>query len=225
MFLNGFEVGNTSASIQVHIEGRGISQNGLELAIASSNAMDLKQIWVSYIIFSPQTLTFPSFGGNIGEEGFQGTKHKNIRSVSQIPNYPIMGLYRISSGFSLGLDIRVDENFILTYQSLGPSFSFLLAYVFVGANTADACQNCLNTEIYMLNSQCLTRCPAGTYTKSYQAGGFACVNCSLKVNEVINSQNTECVCVTGSSLIDTVCQTSSSGGNSGGGGSYVPNIT
>ena len=114
---------------------------------------NVRKIWFSYIVFSPSEVGYASYGGIISETSFTGTGIKNFRNGINMPNYPLQGLTKLNSGFSVGITSNIDSDFVYSYSVTGAPLTFSFSYVMIGTTLQAICSTC--PENYAYDSQCV----------------------------------------------------------------------
>ena len=68
--------------------------------ISAGENTNLKEIWLSYVIFSPSSLQFASYGGLAAEVGFKDTAHTNIHTIIHETKNVLIGLTKLKTSLS-----------------------------------------------------------------------------------------------------------------------------
>lgn len=165
-------------------------------AITAGSQTTLNSVSFSFLVFSPSTLPFNSYGGVVSKTGYSGTSYKDISNSVHNPNYILLGLARLSSPMSLSLSSNVDNDFVFGVQQQGAAADFTYSYIVFGPAVKSVCSQC--SEKNVLDGSCVASCPADTYAFSFKDGGVGCKRCSTKLNQVISEDGSGCVCAPGS---------------------------
>lgn len=59
--------------------------NRLGVLIGTGASTDVQDVWYSYLVFSPQTVPFASYGGAVVLEDFAGVEYSNIHNIVHYP--------------------------------------------------------------------------------------------------------------------------------------------
>ena len=113
------------------------------IAVVGKNT-DLKEVYFSYIVFSPKTAQFASYGGGFTEKNFDGTKVYDINKIIYNTPYVFYGFIgiQLAGKGPLGFASDVDNELFLKLSSRRNIDEFTLSYIALGISPANACQNC-----------------------------------------------------------------------------------
>ena len=73
------------------------------MAVLAGPLTNLKEVIISYIIFSPRKVPFTAYGNKITETGFSGTAYADLKSQTIVPDYALLGLTRANFESSIDL--------------------------------------------------------------------------------------------------------------------------
>ena len=74
VFLNGFST-NSMKTLQLGISQSTIRKTIMMISVITGPGFDLKELWFSFIIFSPNLVPFASYGRTYQEVRFKGNKY------------------------------------------------------------------------------------------------------------------------------------------------------
>lgn len=162
------------------------------MRIIAGPKSNLKQVWFSYIIFSPSSLPFASYGGLAAEIAFTGTAHTNIHTIIHETDNHIAGLTKLkaNSNRMFHFTSEIDSDLILSYSNDGNAIDFFVTYLVVGMAPGKLCASC--NEKFAFKGQCVKNCPANTYSFTYGDRGQGCRKCSSKLNERLKADRSGC---------------------------------
>jgi len=89
-------------------------------------------------------------------------------------------LLSLSSSQAVSFSSAIDINYVLTISATGTVDDFSLVYVSVGVLPKSICANC-GAGLIPFQSDCVSSCPANSYSFTYKDGGIACRVCSSKL--------------------------------------------
>lgn len=213
-FLTGYKMvaGN---EIFIRAFDKAVSANRVELGVQVAGSMEISSAQVNYVVFSPSTAVFASYGGGVSENNFSQSKIYNLQRFIHSSPYAFYGLANIrhsSAGVS-AVNSDITSDFYLRIDSLRPFNELFLSYIIVGVNPATACAAC--PERIISPSSCVASCPSDTYAVSYKDGGRGCRTCPGQYNLVINANGDGCACRSGFVERNGFCVIANSAGQQG----------
>lgn len=206
--MNGFAVSSNSAQISVspiNLQGTKLS---VKITVGASTT--ISKIWLSWLAFSPSTASFGSYGGQVSQNKYSGSISSDVSSSLYQNTYTLYGLNLVSvtSSQSLQFTSDIDNSFVLTISASSQIDSFALIYVAFGVLPSKVCSNC-GQGLVASGADCVSGCPAGTYSFGYKDGGVACRTCSSKLGLMLASGR----CVAATTTTTTVTTTTTLSAN------------
>jgi hypothetical protein len=64
-FLNGWTQSSASSNFSLEVDGKVVEGNRVGVLIGAAGTTNVQDVWYSYVVFSPQTAPFASYGGAI----------------------------------------------------------------------------------------------------------------------------------------------------------------
>lgn len=149
VFLNGFTLNSKSGALQLSVSPTDLQATNLTIKVTMGSLTIIDSIALSWVAFSPTTASFVSYGGQVSQNKYSGSKSQDISSTIFRANYVLYGLNLISiiSGQGFTFDSSITTDFILTISSSIPIDSFSLVYLTVGIAPSSLCQDC-GAKIY-----------------------------------------------------------------------------
>ena len=192
--------------MDIEIEANQVMNNKISVVIHIGANSNVKEVWFSYIVFSPSSIPFASYGGIAAEVNFEGTIYSSISTIIYYSENIIFGLskFKFSLDKSFEYQSEIDKDFILGYYVSGNTIDLSISYLAFGIPPARLCSNCSENNAYQ--EKCVSKCPSDTYPFSYRDRGIGCRTCSPKLNEILNAEKTGCVCMSGSSRVNGKCK-------------------
>lgn len=203
-FLNGFTPNAGTQGLQIQVEAKSVQPNAITVAVATGPATSLRSVQFSYLIFSPTQVPFSSYGGFVSRTGFSGAGFQSIAGELQSANLVLTGVVRLSTFSPITFSTTLDDDFVLGYKQEGAALDFVLSYVAVGVNSNSVCAAC-ETEKLGYGRECVSTCPAGSYTFNHKDGSQSCRRCSAKLNLALNLLRNGCECAAGFEMQNGGC--------------------
>lgn len=203
-FLCGVTLSKTSNSVAVSLVGRELSRSSINVGINS--ACGLTAVTVSYIVFSPSTAGFASYGGIIDQPAVPEATYLSIhKSLCSLENY-IYGLNGFTFGAapSVSLSSSIDRSFVLTVNPGQITTKLTFSYIVYGPSPKFVCSNCAD-KISGFGGNCLSQCDEGEALYTYPDGSQGCIICSDLANLVVSADGSSCVCKPGTTNVRGVC--------------------
>ena len=112
--------------------------------------MTLQAFYLSFIIFSPRSAPFASYGSSFTQIDFQGTKTYDLHRMIYNSPYVFMGFsnFKLSGAQVLAFTLNINEDMLLSIDSNRPFDEFTLSYIVIGTNSQLICEECENKFIY-----------------------------------------------------------------------------
>jgi len=100
----------------------------------------------NYIIFSPSSASFSSYGGMLDKTGFKGTLSLDIRRVLYRTAYMLYGYSMLNFSLlaSQNINLAIDSDMVLTLNSANTVDSLRMIYIGIGLTSKELC----NTPAY-----------------------------------------------------------------------------
>lgn len=190
--------------MQISVSPTNLEGTKLTIKITIGAATNLRRIWLSWLAFSPSTASFGSYGGQVSQNRYSGSVSSDVSNSLYQNTYTLYGLNLISlnSVLPLAFSSSIDSSYVLTISASSTLDSFSLVYVSVGVLPSKICDNC-NNGLVANGNDCVTACPAGTFSFAYRDGGVACRTCSSKLGFILSGGR----CVPGTVTTNTVTRT------------------
>lgn len=112
------------------------------MVVATGKKTDLKSVDFSYLLFSPSSAPFASYGGSMSRVGLTGITYQDISNTIYYSNMIIQGLMKVGSALSINLASNFDSEFVMGFNNQGPAIDFIYSYVVLGVPAASMCSNC-----------------------------------------------------------------------------------
>jgi len=182
-FINGYDV--STSLIQLAINATSLQANKLTIKIIIGPTTQIKKIWLSYVIFSPSTASFASYGGSFTQNNLCNQLTNDISGPLYQSSYIIFGITHISLNGTQRIDFSssITNKFIFTLSVSRVIDSIGLVYVVIGTAPNKLCNKC-GSNMVAYENDCLASCPVDTKPFLYKDGGVAC-----KTNSIVNNQN------------------------------------
>lgn len=186
VFINGFDVASNIA--QISLSPINLQGTRLTIKISVGITTSLNRVWISWLAFSPTSVSFGSYGGQVAKSQYSGSTSSDISGSLYQNAYTLYGLNLLSLIGTSPLDFTstIDQNYVLTISASSLLADFSLIYVSVGVLPSQLCGNC-NAGLVANNGYCILACPVGTYSFAYRDGGVACRTCSSKLGLILNA--------------------------------------
>jgi hypothetical protein len=174
-FLLGCD--SDSSSIQCGLLPKSVGKTSFSIDVYGSQTSNTS-ISFSYLIFSPSTAGFTSYGGYLTNQSFTGSYASDLhKSVTYSP-YRFHGFsyLNFSTANAAGMETLIDDDLVLQIDSLNLVDRYSLFYIILGRTAKSACANSSNPYQHM--GECWASCSNNTYAFNYSDGGRACKSCS-----------------------------------------------
>jgi len=190
--------------VQISVSPTNLEGTKLTIKITIGEATNLRRIWLSWLAFSPSTASFGSYGGQVSQNKYSGSVSSDISNSLYQNAYTLYGLNLISLNAVLPIAFTssIDSTYVLTISASATIDSFSLVYVSVGVLPGKQCDSC-NNGLIANGNDCVTACPAGTFSHAYKDGGVACRTCSSKLGFILSGGK----CVPGTVTTNTITRT------------------
>ena len=178
VFLNGYQA--QSSVIQIAVSPSNLQGTSLSVKIQLGPTTQVTGIWLSWIAFSPTTVSFSAYGGSVGRSSFVGSFNSDISNNLYQNSYLLYGLTQLSINGqdSLTYNCQISNNFQLSLFSSRSIDSLGLVYIAAGNAPKQLCSACGANNVAYGNS-CLSSCPLGTTANTYKDGGVACLGTAV----------------------------------------------
>lgn len=203
-FLCGATLTNTANVIAISIIGKEVSTSGLKVGIISASKPTA--LSVSYIVFSPSTAGFASYGGIIDQPMIPSAVSLSVhKSLCTFDNF-IYGLNSFSAGNSPSMNIHsgINRDFVLTVNPGQITTKLTFSYIIYGLSPKYVCANCAD-KLNRFGGNCVNECNPGEARFTYPDGSEGCVVCSDSANLVVSEDGTSCVCRPGTTNLHGIC--------------------
>lgn len=170
MFITGYEL---ASGAEIFIRGfdKKIGARTLELGVQVAGNMEIKSARVNFIVFSPSTAVFASYGGGITESAFSQTKVYNVQKFVHESPLAFVGVanLRQSAPGPVAFSSSISKDFYVRLSSSRPIQEVFFSYIILGVPPASSCSNCKEQLIY--GSSCVAAPPSNAYLVTYRDGG------------------------------------------------------
>lgn len=169
-FITGYTL-KSGAEIFIRAFDKNISAQTLELGVQVAGNMEISNAQVNFIVFSPSTAVFASYGGGITESVFSQTKVYNAQQFVHESPLAFIGIanLRQSAPGPFAFSSSMSKDFYLKLSSSRPIQEFFFSYIIIGVPPASSCSNCKEPIIY--GSSCVATPPSNSYMVTYRDGG------------------------------------------------------
>lgn len=203
-FLAGFTLTQTSNIVSIALAGADMTVTTMTVNVLSNSAPSA--VTISYILFSPPTANFASYGGVIEHEQLPSAVSMSVhKELSTLSNF-IYGLNSFAMGANqrISLSSNVDNQFVLTISPGQITTRVSLLYIIFGVRNSFVCSNCAN-KLSDLFGNCQAMCGPGEATFTYSDGSVGCVRCPDAANLVVSQDGRNCVCKPGTTSNRGAC--------------------
>lgn len=117
-YLTGLII-NSGSEIYVRVYDKGLTAKAVRINVMVGKKINVKKVYFSYLIFSPQKSPFASYGGGFNEKNFDGTKVYDIHKIIYPNPYVFFGFmgFKLSGSGPFGYTSNVDDNFLMKLSS------------------------------------------------------------------------------------------------------------
>jgi hypothetical protein len=122
-----------------------VTTNGFAVNVTSASAPSA--LTVSYMLFSPSTAGYASYGGIIDQPLVPNSTYISVfKSLSSLQNY-IYGIngFAFGSAPNINISTSIDKSFVLAIQPGQIVTNLTVAYIIYGMSPKYVCLNCPNT--------------------------------------------------------------------------------
>lgn len=184
---------------------KSISADKLELEVQVAGSMEISSARINYIVFSPGSAVFASYGGGVSETNFVQSKVYNLQKFIHSSPYGFYGLanIRLSTPGASAISADLSNDFYLRLDSLRSFNELYLSYIIIGVTPSACCSACSNRIV--AQSDCVAACPANTYAVTFKDGAQGCRTCPDQYNFEVNSAGTGCTCRSGFAEQNGIC--------------------
>jgi hypothetical protein len=181
-----------------------VTTNGFAVNVTSASAPSA--LTVSYMLFSPSTAGYASYGGIIDQPLVPNSTYISVfKSLSSLQNY-IYGIngFAFGSAPNINISTSIDKSFVLAIQPGQIVTNLTVAYIIYGMSPKYVCLNCPNT-LPNFDGNCASQPTAQEATYTYPDGSQGYIVCSNLANLVLSADGKSCVCNTGTTLVRGIC--------------------
>lgn len=152
-FLNGYK-SETEGLVDLAISQEITSMSNVKFSIDAGD-MDLRKIYLSYIVFNPASANFTAYGGQVSKINFRGSAIYNFQQKLHESPYVIHGITsaKFSNAVNFRFNTELADEFYYRIDSSGLFDNYTILFVAIGVPTKDNCANC--AEKYVNNGQCV----------------------------------------------------------------------
>ena len=204
VFITGF-TRTEGKQLAIRAYDKGIIATAMQAVVQVAGDMAISSITLNFVVFSPRTATFASYGGNVNENSFSTSQLYDLQKNIYRSDYSFYGLTSInlSKGGVLALSSIVDSDFYMRVDSLLNVDAFVFSYVIIGVPPAQSCAHC--SDSFLAGDSCEAACPSNSFPISYPDGGKGCKICPASYNLVVNSNRDGCACRAGFESRNSIC--------------------
>ena len=200
-YINGIKATSAQKVYEVSTSSVSRSASTYTVEVTVNPNTNLTYLRLDYIIYNTNLSLFASGGGFYSNTNIFNPIYMKVHGNFLPVNYNLMGLQgiRIANQTQISLNLDIDRDNILTISTTAILSAANIVYLTIGQKTNLVCAACPEKFIY--RESCIDSCPEQAYPyASYVTGGSSCLTCSPKVFEVINPQNSGCICLSGYSF-------------------------
>lgn len=147
-FITGYTA-KSGNEIFIRAFDKSVSANRLELGVQVGGSLEITSAQINYIVFSPNTVVFASYGGGVLENNFVTSKVYNLQKFIHSSPYGFYGLanLRHSGNGVAAVSSSLTNDFYLRLDSIRQFNELYLSYIMIGVNPSSYCAGCTATPI------------------------------------------------------------------------------